>query len=304
MFKTGFVGNLTEHIRETVFRHPEFQVTGCFYPDNEYEHNNKPVRQIPFLPADVLLKKNDVLIFNKANPGIMKLLTEALKLSRHIILLDPGDLPPRAISELIKLREEAQTVIHTKQTERANPALLNCLPLITHPSLMEIKLMLPEAEYSNSTGAVIKNLFKILDALMFLSPFNIKKVQVLPRPVSLSPACLISARIDFDSGSVANLLFSNITEKESFTVEVYQKSMLLKINMFGQELYIYERSDKNGIINTENHTFDNNKEPAFYNELETFYQSIISKNITGKELYEIFRIAELSLYITQKGGVS
>jgi hypothetical protein len=299
MLKTGLVGNLTDHEIDAVFVHPGFTVTGCFYPDC---HENNPVsRQLPVLSAETLIDKNEVLIFRRANPYIINLLYAALKNSRHVMLLDTTELTSGAIAELIKLREEAQTVVQTSQIERTNPLLHACLPLITHPSLLEIQLLTPEKGFS-SNGEVVKYLLRMIDALLFLNPVNIKKIQALRQSMNTSSSCFISARIDFDSGSVANLLFSNIANKESFIIQIYQKNNNLKIDMSGRKLMIFEHSGKQDKIVPRTVKVKKRDRHIFYNELESFYQSILSKNTYSHELYETSRVLELSLEIIAKSG--
>ena len=301
MFKTGLVGNLTDHETEVILMHPGFQVTGCFHPDN---NENKTISgQLPVLSAETLVDNNDVLIFYRVSPDMIKLLSGALKKSRHVMLMDTTELTSGVIAELIKLREEAQTVVHTRQIERTNPVLHACLPLIIHPSLLEINLLIPETG-CNGNGPVVKNLLRMLDALLFLNPVNIKKIQALRQPVSASSSCFISARIDFDSGSVANLLFSNITKKESFIIQIYQKSKILKIDMSGRQLIIFEQSGNNNKINSRTFKVKKRGDHILYDELESFYQSILSKNTYSSELYETFRVMELSLNIIAKSGFS
>ncbi len=299
MLKTGLVGNLTDHEIDAVFMHPGFTVTGCFYPD--YHENNPVPGQLPVLSAETLIDGNEALIFNRVNADIINLLYAALKKSRHVMLLDTTELKSGAIAELIKLREEAQTVVQTRQIERTNPLLHACLPLITHPSLFEIQLLIPNKGL-NSTGEVVKNLLRMIDALLFLNPVNIKKIQALRQSVNTASTCFISSRIDFDSGSVANLLFSNIANKESFIIQIYQKNNTLKIDMSGRELMIFEHSEKQDKIFSRTVKVKKRGRRIFYNELESFYQSILSRNTYSHELYETFRVLELSLKIIAKSG--
>ncbi len=299
MLKTGLVGNLSDHEIDSVLTHPGFKVTGCFYPDSR--ENNPVSKQLPVLSAENIIDGNEVLIFNRADRDNIILLYTALKNSKHIILLDICELTPNRIAEIIKLREEAQTVIHTRQIERANPLLHECLPLITHPSLYDIEILIPNRELYR-IGTIEKNLLRMIDALLFLNPVNIKKTQALSQSVNTPSTYFISSRIDFDSGSAANLLFSNITNKESFIIQIYQKRNILKIDMSGRELTIFEHSGKQNKIVSRTVKVKKRDRRIFYNELENFYQSILSRNIYNHELYETFRVMELSHKLITKSG--
>lgn len=303
MLKTGLAGVLDGPVHESIFIHPGFQITGHFIPEAlEYGHENTPETNIPLLPEKTILEKNDVLIFGFAGSGMMEILTEAFRHSRHIFLMDIWQFTPGDIGRLIKLHEEAQTVVRTRQIERFNPALLACLQMITHPCLLEIRLSVPDSEVHNGKN-VTGTLLRMLDALLFLSPLNIKKIQSVRHPVSFSSTCHISARIEFDNGSVANLLSAGMTQKESFTIEIFQKRRYLKIDLSGQEVKALQRSGDNGKIIQKILKFKETKEQLLRNELERFYQSVITHNTSGKDLYEIFRLTDLSRKITEKAGL-
>ncbi|MFO7922499.1 MAG: hypothetical protein R6U58_02260 [Bacteroidales bacterium] len=304
MLYTGLVGNLSNPLLEVLLMHPGFKVTGCFYPDNNEkpQHKSTSGKKIPLLSKEELIDKNDVLIFRKTYPGVMNLLAMALKKSRHILLMDVCGLSAKAIAYLIKLRDEVQTVVYTKNIERSNPALQACLPLIIHPSFLEIKLMIPDQQVHGNTESVNRTLLRMIDALLFLIPLNIKKIQAFRQPRNASNTCFINARIDFDNGSAANLLAANITEKESFIIDIYQKRNLFRIDMLDQKLLSLEKQEKSVTVNSRAVNPKKGNGQLFNNELETLYNSIMSKSTSNKDLFEIFRIAELSMKINEKAG--
>ena len=304
MFKTGFVGNFANPVHEAVIMHPGFQVTGCFYPDPGNKDNNTERKEIPSLTRENLIAGNDVLIFQSADIHMMEILTEALRQSRHVMLLDIPSLPADSVAELIKLQEESKTVFRIEHTERSNPALNACIPLITHPCLFEIRLMVPDPVNPEGAASVSENLLRMLDALLFLSPLNTHKIQSVRKPVSLSAACHISARIEFDNRSVGNLLSAGITDNESFTIDVYQENKFLKIDMLQKLISITERSVRTGKIESRTIDHDESGQKLLKHELDNFYHSIMFNNTSGKELFEIFRLTDLGRRITEKAGFS
>jgi hypothetical protein len=301
MFKAGLVGGFTRTELDVISVHPGFQVTGFHCPGQHPENTGN--LKLPALAAEALLEINDVLIFSRADTCAMGILSDALKHSRHVLMMDTGGLTPGAILELIKLQEEALTVVQTTHIERSNPVLHACLPLIAHPCLLEIKMMVPGSFDSYIERPDVKTLLRMLDTILFLSPLNIQKIQSVRYPVSFASTCLVSARLEFDNGSVANLLSCNMAETGSFKIDIYQKCNLLKIDMLKQELLSIEKLRESGKINTRLLEFNNRSNQIFYNELENFYHSLMRNNTSGKDLFDIYRMAELSRKITLKAGL-
>lgn len=305
MFRTGFVGNLPDSVKEILLLHPAFDVTGCYFPEIADHHKkHKTTHNIPEFALKTLFEINDVLIFQKADLYTLEIISEALKLSMHIMIIDICDMPSWAIAELIKLQEEAQTVVRTKQIARYNPALQACNPLITHPLLIELKLLIPGTIDGTEKDTVTRTLLKMLDALLFICPGKIRKIHSVRHPVSISSTCFINARIEFDNGSVANLLSSGVTDQESFTIDIYQKNKLFKIDMVSYKLLSFKRSEKNNKINSTKLDYDDPGNQTFYNELESFFQAILNNSTSARELYKTFQLLELSRKITQKSGFS
>lgn len=306
MFKTGLVGNdIPGPILKSILSHPAFNVTGCFYPEkNNHRHNIKSIRNIPVISKGILLERNDVLIFQKADIYTLEIISEALKQSKHVMLIDAGGLPCDATDNLIKLREESQTVFKIKQHERSGPALNACLPLMNHPSLIEIKLIQTTTGGKNWNISSAGTLFRMIDILLFLCPYNIKRIQALQQPERLTLNRLISARIEFDNGTVANLLSTNISEKDSFLIDIYQKNKNLRIDLLRDKLTNTEITELNNKINSKTDTFRNTTGRSFYNELDSLYHSIVNNIASGKELFEVFKIVDLSFKIFEKSGIS
>ncbi len=303
MFKTGLVGNVPGPIFKSIFSHPGFTITGCFsQKPNNQRPDNKSTGHMPVLSKEILLERSDVLIFEKADIYTLDILSDALKQSRHILLIDASGLPSGVIDELIKLREEAQTVFKIMQFERSRPELTSCLPLMNYPSLIEIKLGQKVAEGPGKNKVITGTLFRIIDILLLLNSSNIKKIQALQQPERLASGNLISSRVEFDNGTVANLLYTNIAEKDSLLIDIYQLNKHIRIDLLKNKFQSKERSQLNNEIHSKTNTFKTTNNQVFYSELDNLYQSIINNNASGKELYDISRILELRSRIIEKSG--
>jgi hypothetical protein len=296
MIKTGLVGYFSESELSAIARHPDLIITGCFFPGElETRSENITRSNFPELSKEELFRLNKALIFAPLNLKITGLISDALKKSIHFLFLDCKPLINADICELIKLHDEAQTVIHARQAERSMPVLNACLSMIVHPCIVNINLISP-APFNTS-------LLRMLDALLYLCPLNIQKVYTTRRnqeiPASSAP---VSVRMEFDNGSSANLIYSDVADVESLTIEIYQKLKRLIINVINNEVKIIEKSASGNIINSVVIEFPYNADALIKDELDIFHNAIINDNTTGKALFDVFRLTEISRKIIAKAG--
>jgi hypothetical protein len=300
MLKTGFVGILTDAVYDAISMHPGFDLTGVYPATDPLSVKNITGKNLPRLSSDTLFAYNEVLIIQQAGAGTLDIMTEALRHSRHIMLLDIGGLCSVPLTRLLKLHREAETVIKILHTERVNPALKACLPLLNHPCLFDVKLMIAENHDDTSPGPGVGALSRMLDVLLFLCPLNFQKIQSLRHPFS----GLINARVEFDNGSVANITSSEITEKEDFCIDIYQSNMLLKVDILRHKLLCIEKCAKGNTLKSHAKQYENTAGQTFRDELDVFYNSIMSKNATAKDLFELSRLLDLSHKITERSWSS
>jgi hypothetical protein len=243
------------------------------------------------------------LIFSGIDTKAIDLLSSAIKRSKHIMLLEVPGFRSESISEIIKLTEEAQSVVQIRKIERSNPVLSACSPLVVHPSLTDIKLMVSESECITKE-AIARNLLRILDVIMFFNPANVKRTHTIRQPCHPSALFLINARIDFESGSSANLLFTNISERRSFNAQIYHKSKQLDIDIYAQKLRLIEPTDDLNKKSGKSFKYKKSTSQVINIELDRLHQSIVQQKTSSNDLYHLLKITDLGLTIFDKSGIA
>lgn len=290
MFRAGFAGNLSDSVFKTINEHAGFKLTGAL---NTCKADTAKSGIIPFLSADMLLENNDVLIIHQTSYGIPELLEEALRRSKPVMLMDITGFDSATVNKLLKLQEEAHSIIKVTYPARTNPALNKSVPFITHPFFIEAKLSASlnkyEAEERWATGALLK----MLDAIFFLCNHNFRKINSFRFPPGMSSSGLVSGRIEFDNGSVANILTSELTEDEIFTLDIYQMKNTLKVDMLNQKFECIEKNRQKNRIDSLTKSYAVTETQLLHNELDGFYNSIKNKDTSGRELFEASRLLEI-----------
>jgi hypothetical protein len=300
MLKAGFVGTLTDEIFNDILVHPGFKLTGTYDPGiNHFAVNNVPDSKVPAVSEVNLLLQNEVLFIQHTGPETLDIVTNALKHSRHLMLMNIECLDRAAVTLILKFHREAGTVLKVGRIERANAALQACGKMIINPSLFEVKLMqVNKTGFSRKRGETA--IMKMLDALLFLCPLNIQKLQSLRNPAKYTSDGLVHARIEFDNGSVASLLFSELSEDDSFTIDVYQDKMLVRVDMLRESLHRIERPGNGGAVTSLIQEFKSRSSRPFENDLDDLYKLITSKNNIAKDLFEASRLLDLTRKIMEK----
>ena len=300
MLKAGLVGTLTDAIFNDILVHPGFTLTGTFDPGIDHSAvKNIPDPKVPSVSEENLLTQNDVLFIQHTGPEILDIITNALRNSRHIMLMNIECLDTAAVTLILKFHREAGTVLKVRRTERANAALQACRKMINNPSVFDVKLMqVNKTGFSRKQGEM--TVIKMLDALLFLCPMNIRKLQSLRNPVKVPLSGLVHARIEFDNGSIASLLSSEISEDDCFTIDVYQGNMLVKVDMLQESLHRIERPGNGDSVSSFRQEFKNNTPGPFKIDLDDLYQLITSNNTSAKDLFEASRLLALTRTIIEK----
>lgn len=295
MFRTGFAGNLSDSVLTTIKGHPEFKLTGVL---DTFKTDNAKPDIIPFLTADMLLENNDVLIIHQTSSGIPKLLEKALRRSKPVLLMDLSGFNSATVNKLLKLQEEAHSIIKVTYPARTNPALNTSLSSLTHPFSIEAKLTASRNGYENEERWETGALLRMLDAIFLLCNCNFRKIHSFRFPPDMSSSGLISGRIEFDNGSVASILTSKLTDDEVFTIDIYQMKNTLKVDMLNQKFVCIEKNRQKNKIDTLTKSFAVTETQSLHNELDGFHNSIINKDASGRELFEASRLLELCLKFT------
>lgn len=303
MLKTGFVGCVPDIVYRSISGHPGFEPTGFFIPDmNKSAIPGWTKKYIPFLSLEDLLSNSDVLIIQRAGPGYAGIITKALKHSRHVLLLEATGLSLSLVRRITALHSEAQSVIKILHPSRTNPALKAAMPMVTHPSFFDIRLHAPrhQAQTSLLCESPGCHLLEMLDAMLYLCPVNIQKIRCFSHSPGISSTGPLNARIEFDNGSVANILYSGFTERKDFRIFIYQEYNLVEMDLEKRLINVNKSKDPDTIKSYSQEFEEDIAGKAAYRELDNFYQSIIHNTHSGKDLFEISRLIELCHSITGK----
>ncbi|TVR74629.1 MAG: hypothetical protein EA408_02690 [Marinilabiliales bacterium] len=301
MLKAGLIGKPAEAGPD--FSHPRFHLTGYFCPPGQGTGTEAdPDHFLPPVSNEALLLENDALIFLYADNDMMGLITEAVKMSRHILIWNADRLDLDDIRRLIKLRDEADNVVHIRRFGRSSPLLRSSLATISHPSMFSLKKAFTPSYPENGNPVFHRHLLTAIDALLYLCPGNIKKINTMRQKSGMASTGLLSTSLYFENGSAANLLVSDISGEDLFVIEAYQANRLVKINIGNQKVDVFERNGRSCVTAQNKETPGITTEQLTHCELENFSMAIEGRTPSVDQLYEMARLREICREIVERSG--
>ncbi len=301
MLKAGLIGKPAEAGPD--FSHPRFHLTGYFCPPGHGTGTEAALAHyLPPVSNEALLLENDALIFLYADHDMMGLITEAVKMSRHILIWNADRLDMEDIYHLIKLRDEADNVVHIRRYGRSSPLLRSSLASISHPSLFSLKKVFTPKYQENGNPVFHRHLLTAVDALLYLCPGNIKKINTMRQKSDMASTGLLSTSLYFENGSAANLLVSDIGGEDLFVIEAYQANRLVRIDIGDQKLDVFERSSNRPVTGKNPEIPLKTAEQITHCELETFSMAIEGHTPSVDQLFEMARLREICREIVERSG--
>ncbi len=232
MIRIGIIGNdkkIYEHAN-TIKDIKGFDFKG-FYSLNEIPRNsnisNTKIKR--YLSREDFLDSVDAIDITNSGNSLYDLVVSALRKSKHLYIFPSLLKSYDQALKLVKLANEANVTLMVQRTAKYNAVLKSILAGLSDLRLVDIQHHMVNG--SGKTGLsvfslVLKNL-DILHAIIKSNSNNIKACGV--NIVNNNPD-IISARIEFDNGCVANLNCSRIALKNNHVATFIQNNRIIKID--------------------------------------------------------------------------
>lgn len=188
---------------------------------------------IPFYASyDELLKKSDAIDFTVHNDQYFEQVSKAIRLSKHVFLANPYRLRSNELKALDNLLKEADIVAHTGYTERFNPASLTASSYIHNPTFIDTARLVQYSPQNRELSVINDLMIKDIDLVLSYIKSNVKKISANAVSIVNENPDMVSARIEFDNGSIANLTAGRVSEMNIRKARVYQNHSYVFIDFY------------------------------------------------------------------------
>ena len=235
MIKIGVTGDFFEMEKEIQLLKgmPEFSIAGIYHYNTKLLKEFAIKHNLPAFPSSSsLVKSSDAIDIAGNNDDETRFFTEILKSSKHLIVDFPNASLIDRLKHLTNLASEAKVVMHVRNPYRFNPAYLACLSRINKPAVIEIRMDIkPGSKLDNQSVLCI-------DLIRDMVKSNTYKVNASGISVSGRKVDYLTARIEFDNGSIANMTINELSGRDSLIAKIYQPGNQILINFSKKECFI------------------------------------------------------------------
>ena len=141
--------------------------------------------------------------------------------------------------ELIALAKISGRVAQAGHLERFNPAVQATVPLITKPMFFEVHRLSVFNPRSLDVDVVLDLMIHDLDAVLSFVNSPVKEIRAAGMPILSDKVDIANARIEFESGCVANFTASRVSTERVRKMRFFQPHQYISIDYGRQDLLVF-----------------------------------------------------------------
>jgi len=209
----------------------------------------------------------------------------------------------RTVEEADELNEAAKKggrILQIGHLERFNSAVRKVVDMVTTPMFIECNRLSPFPDRSTDVDVVLDLMIHDIDIILSLVNSPVKYIHAAGIPVISKNVDIANARMEFESGCIANITSSRISIKKERKIRLFQPDTYISLDYQNQELYAYNRvpnkKDPDGKPDIVGGKVKVVKDEPLKAELEAFLHSVRNRTrplVSGEEGREALKVAML-----------
>ena len=148
--------------------------------------------------------------------------------------------------ELIAVTKKCGRIAQAGHLERFNPAVRATLPLITRPMFFEVHRLSVFTPRSLDVDVVLDLMIHDLDAVISFVKSPIKEVRAAGLPILSAKVDIANARVEFESGCVANFTASRVSTERVRKLRFFQPRQYISIDYGRQDVLVFTVGEGDG----------------------------------------------------------
>ncbi len=150
--------------------------------------------------------------------------------------------------ELVSLARQKNLILQVGHLERFNPAMEELARRVREPHFIEIHRLAFFKERGIDVDVVRDLMIHDLDLVLSLVPGKVAEIRAAGVSVLTDSIDLANARLEFDTGCIANLTASRISIKSMRKFRLFQPKTYLSVDFEARELMVVEHTGEPGGI--------------------------------------------------------
>ncbi len=145
--------------------------------------------------------------------------------------------------ELIRLAQRSGRIAQAGHLERFNPAVRATVPLVTQPMFFEVHRLSVFTPRALDVDVVLDLMIHDLDVVLSLVNSPVKEIRAVGLPILSAKVDIANARLEFDSGCVANFTASRVSTERVRKLRFFQPRQYLSIDYARQDVLVFSVQD-------------------------------------------------------------
>ena len=282
MLNLGAIGNtinLEPHVKR-IQKHPKINVIGKSSVGINTQLNSFHY-SIPEFNRIELIERSDILIIDNSSTFPFQIIGDIIRKSKHIFLTEYIPLSLHDTQQLIKLVNEAGTVIQVHNPYYYNPVIQWMNKNFMVPGYIDVSFL----DSMQSENPEI--LFQLMTMMIGITGITPRKIDAVSYGINQNKGSFRNIRLEFNNASVYNINFGKSFQQNEFTMKAYSAGQNIFCDLVSGELIC-----NNQPVEFEGYSTDN--------EIDMFIDSIIRKTKVTCSLEDFFIVQNVIQKIDKK----
>jgi len=199
--------------------------------------------------------------------------------------------------ELIRVAGSRGLIIQVGHLERYNPAAIALQDFVKNPMFIEAHRLSIYKERGTDVSVVLDLMIHDIDIILKFVKSDVKSIHAAGISVISEHVDIANARLEFESGCVANVTASRISTRDERKIRLFQSDGYVSVDFANHEgtIVSQDRGSKGGLIPGMGiKQFSYPKGDALNAELKAFVKAVIKREapeVTGQAGREALKIA-------------
>jgi predicted dehydrogenase len=141
--------------------------------------------------------------------------------------------------ELLGVAAHTGAIAQVGHLERFNPAVQATLPLLTTPMFFEVHRLSVFTPRSLDVDVVLDLMIHDLDVVLSFVPSPVKEVRAVGLPILSPKVDIANARLEFESGCVANFTASRVSTERIRKLRFFQPRQYISLDYGRQDVMVF-----------------------------------------------------------------
>lgn len=223
-----------------------------------------------------------------------------LESGRDVLVEKPICLTVEQAEQMVNLADATDRILQVGHIERFNPAIISIKEQLDRPLFIESHRLSSPTPRVKDVGVVLDLMIHDIDLVCSLVGSPVEKMEAIGVNVLTDREDIANARLTFESGCIANLTASRVSQEGMRKIRLFQKDAYFSLNFMERNTQVFRKitdseSGKTSIVHEEAPLLEHD---ALGMELSSFIHCVRSrkKPIVGGE--EGLLALQLALDIT------